>query len=116
MHNADIQALRRALVKLDLVPGFVLSDGFAVDGLTVPGLGIWKGDRVAGCIAAASVVAKVTRDRIMTAYQDIYPEYNFAKHKGYCTASHQRELESHGPCDIHRFSFNNVAKVAEVSA
>src|SRR3954451_19334245 len=65
MHVANLEALRRAIAKLDVRPAYVLTDGFPVDGFEVPGLAIWKGDRVAACIAAASVIAKVTRDRIM---------------------------------------------------
>ena len=67
MHVANVEALRRAVALLDLRPAYVLTDGFPVDGFDVPGLAVWKGDRVAACIAAASVLAKVTRDRIMTA-------------------------------------------------
>lgn len=114
MHVANIQALRRAVFRLDQRPGYVLIDGFRVDGLDAPGLGIWKGDRVAACVAAASIIAKVTRDRIMVDYASHYPDYDFARHKGYCTAAHQRELESHGPCDIHRLSFGNVARTVKV--
>ena len=66
MHVANVEALRRAVALLDLPPAYVLTDGFPVDGLGVPGLAMWKGDRVAACIAAASVLAKVTRYRIMT--------------------------------------------------
>src|SRR5689334_18213809 len=65
MHVANVEALRRALARLDVRPAYVLTDGFPVDGLGVPGLAIWKGDRVAACISAASVLAKVTRDRLM---------------------------------------------------
>ena len=65
MHVANVEALRRAVALLDVPPDYVLTDGFPVDGLGVPGLAVWKGDRVAACIAAASVLAKVTRDRIM---------------------------------------------------
>ena len=65
MHVANVLALRRALLRLDVPPSYVLTDGFSVDGLGVPGLAIWKGDRVAACVAAASILAKVTRDRIM---------------------------------------------------
>ena len=67
MHVANLAALRRALLRLDVAPTYVLTDGFSVDGLGVPGLAVWKGDRVAACVAAASIVAKVTRDRIMAA-------------------------------------------------
>ena len=71
-------------------PSYVLTDGFPVDGLEVPGLAIWKGDRVAACIAAASVLAKVTRDRIMMGMHDHYPAYDFKTHKGYVTDVHSR--------------------------
>jgi ribonuclease HII len=83
-----------------------------VDGLEVPGLAVWKGDRVAACIAAASVVAKVTRDRIMARLDEDYPAYDFATHKGYVTATHTEALEAHGPCPAHRMRFVNVRRVA----
>jgi ribonuclease HII len=86
----------------------VLTDGFTVPGLTAPGLAVWKGDRVAACIAAASVVAKVTRDRMMVGLHDEFPVYDFATHKGYITPTHQAALAEHGPCAEHRFSFVNV--------
>ncbi|MFT4008521.1 MAG: ribonuclease HII [Nocardioidaceae bacterium] len=111
MHVANVQALRRALARLDTRPAYVLTDGFPVDGLDVPGLAVWKGDRVAACIAAASVLAKVTRDRIMTELHDRYPAYDFATHKGYITSSHSAALDEHGPCEIHRRRFVNVRRV-----
>ncbi|RXM22176.1 ribonuclease HII, partial [Citrobacter sp. AAK_AS5] len=85
MHEADLQGLRRALLRLDPQPGFALTDGFAVSGLACPGLAVWKGDQVAACVAAASIIAKVTRDRIMIDYDAQYEGYGFAEHKGYCT-------------------------------
>jgi ribonuclease HII len=111
MHVANVEALRRALARLDVRPSYVLTDGFPVDGLEVPGLAVWKGDRVAGCIAAASVLAKVTRDRIMTDLHGTYPEYDFATHKGYVTSVHTAALEEHGPCPVHRRRFVNVRRV-----
>jgi hypothetical protein len=69
---------------------------------------MWKGDEVAACVAAASIVAKVTRDRIMTGLSEQYPAYGFARHKGYSTRSHMRALARHGPCPEHRASFANV--------
>ena len=98
LHRSNVAALRRALARLELPPGYVLTDGFAVAGLGVPGLAVWKGDRVAGCIAAASVVAKVTRDRIMCELATSYPQYGFDGHKGYCTPEHTAALAEHGPC------------------
>lgn len=112
MHVANLAALRRAVLRLDVPPEFVLTDGFAVDGLGVPSLGVWKGDRVVACVAAASVLAKVTRDRIMTDYQQRYPDYAFDIHKGYCTGLHQQRLEHHGPSPIHRWCFDNVRRAA----
>lgn len=116
MHVADIQALRRALLRLDVAPQYVLTDGFGVDGLGVSGLGVWKGDRVCACVAAASIVAKVTRDRIMRRLDDVYPEYGFGVHKGYCTSQHQRALDEHGPSPEHRMRYDNVAKTVRVGA
>ena len=110
MHVANVEALRRALFRLDLRPAYVLTDGFGVDGLGVPGLAIWKGDRVAACIAAASVIAKVTRDRIMLHWHEVYPQYDFAVHKGYCTPEHQAALDEYGPCPQHRRRFENVRR------
>jgi ribonuclease HII len=112
MHVANIEALRRALARLDVRPAYVLTDGFPVDGLGVPGLAMWKGDRVAACISAASVIAKVTRDRIMMQQHDLWPDYDFATHKGYITADHTEALTEHGPCQIHRMRFVNVRRAA----
>lgn len=116
MHVADLQALRRAVMRLSTPPGFVLTDGFGVDGLPAPGLAVWKGDRVAACVAAASIIAKVTRDRIMTDLAQTWPDYAFEVHKGYCTPLHQSRLEQHGPSPVHRMRFENVRLAARVSA
>ncbi|MBC7633093.1 ribonuclease HII [Aeromicrobium sp.] len=113
LHVANIAALRRALARLTVRPGYVLTDGFPVDGLGVPGLAVWKGDRVAASIAAASVIAKVTRDRIMVQMHGDFPAYDFATHKGYCTAVHQDALRLHGPCDEHRKTYVNVRAAME---
>lgn len=111
MHEADIQGLRRALLRLDPMADYVLTDGFPVDGLGVPGLAVWKGDRVAACVAAASVVAKVTRDRLMADYARQYPQWDFDVHKGYTTKLHQQRLEEFGPSPIHRPNYANVRAV-----
>lgn len=116
LQHANIAALRRALWKLEVRPGYVLTDGFPVDGLGVPGLAVWKGDRVAASIAAASVVAKVTRDRIMVRMHDDFPAYDFATHKGYSTSVHQAALREHGPCDEHRKTYVNVKAAMEGTA
>jgi ribonuclease HII len=112
LHVANIMGMRRALAALLLRPTYVLTDGFPVPGLDVPSLAVWKGDRVAGCIAAASVVAKVTRDRIMVGLHEEFPAYGFDEHKGYCTSEHQDALDAHGPCTQHRYSYVNVRRAA----
>jgi ribonuclease HII len=112
MHVANVEALRRAVALLELRPAYVLTDGFPVDGFDVPGLAIWKGDRVTACIAAASVVAKVTRDRIMTGLDAEWPAYDFKTHKGYITEGHAEALSRHGPCPVHRMRFVNVRRAA----
>jgi ribonuclease HII len=108
LHVCNIAGMRRALAGLSVRPGYALTDGFAVRGLGVPALAMWKGDEVAACVAAASIVAKVTRDGIMTGLSEQYPAYGFARHKGYSTRSHMRALAQHGPCPEHRASFANV--------
>jgi ribonuclease HII len=109
LHVCNLAAMRRALASLDVRPEYVLTDGFPVDGLGVPGLAVWKGDRVAACVAAASVLAKVTRDRLMVQLDEKFPDYGFAVHKGYITEEHSTALTTHGPCSEHRFSYVNVA-------
>lgn len=114
MHVANLEALRRAVALLERRPDFVLTDGFPVDGLGTPSLAMWKGDAVAASVAAASIIAKVTRDRIMTAYAEDHPTYSFAVHKGYCTPLHQSELDAQGPCPIHRMKWDNVRRTTRL--
>jgi ribonuclease HII len=116
MHVANVEALRRAVALLELPPAYVLTDGFPVDGLGVPGLAVWKGDRVAACIAAASVLAKVTRDRIMVGLDADWPAYDFKTHKGYITDAHAGALTEHGPSPVHRWRFINVRRAAGLEA
>ena len=111
LHVCNVAGMRRALAGLASRPGYVLTDGFPVRGLAVPALAMWKGDEVAACVAAASIVAKVTRDRIMKGLSQHYPQYGFARHKGYSTPSHMAALADHGPCREHRQSFANVVEV-----
>src|SRR5262249_8321369 len=85
LHGCNLAGMRRALAALAVRPEYVLTDGFGVPGVGVPGLAIWKGDQVAACVAAASVLAKVTRDRIMVEMDGEFPVYGFAEHKGYAT-------------------------------
>ncbi|HEY5356710.1 MAG TPA: ribonuclease HII [Streptosporangiaceae bacterium] len=114
LHVCNITGMRRALAGLRARPGFVLTDGFPVRGLAVPALAMWKGDQVAACVAAASVIAKVTRDRLMSGLHVDYPVYGFARHKGYSTPSHMTALAEHGPCAEHRYSFVNVSGLLRV--
>jgi ribonuclease HII len=112
LHQANIEALRRAVARLDVAPAYVLSDGFRVDGLPCPSLAMWKGDQVAACVAAASVLAKTVRDAMMTELAQHHPAYGFEVHKGYSTPAHQAALTEHGPCPEHRFTYANVANVS----
>jgi ribonuclease HII len=116
MHVANVEALRRAVALLELPPAYVLTDGFPVDGLGSPGLAVWKGDRVAACIAAASVLAKVTRDRLMVGLDGDWPAYDFKTHKGYITDAHAAALDEHGPSPVHRWRFVNVRRAAGLEA
>jgi ribonuclease HII len=113
MHVTNIEALRRAVSVLEPEPDYVLTDGFPVSGLAQPTLAVWKGDRVAACVAAASVLAKVTRDRVMAELDARFPQYGFAEHKGYITEAHSAALDRHGPCSEHRMRFVNVARARD---
>jgi ribonuclease HII len=108
LHVMNVRAMRQAVLRLQVVPSYVLTDGFPISGMPAPALAVWKGDRVAACVAAASVVAKVTRDRMMTDLDARYPAYGFATHKGYSTPEHSAAMQQHGPCPEHRFSYVNV--------
>jgi len=116
VHAANLDGMRRAVQGLTITPAYVLTDGYAIDGLGIANLAVWKGDQVAHCISAASIIAKVTRDRIMRELDTTFPEYGFAKHKGYITASHTKALNAHGPCIEHRRSFSNVAALINKKA
>jgi len=109
VHAANLDGMRRAVQGLSIEPAYVLTDGYAIEGLGVPNLAVWKGDQVVVSISAASVIAKVTRDRIMREMDLEFPQYGFAGHKGYITAAHTKALNEHGPCAQHRTSFANVA-------
>ena len=109
VHAANLDGMRRAVNGLDVTPAYVLTDGYAIEGLGFPNLAVWKGDQVVVSISAASIIAKVTRDRIMREMDKEFPIYGFAGHKGYITAAHTKALNEHGPCAQHRQSFSNVA-------
>ena len=116
VHAANLDGMRRAVQGLSITPAYVLTDGYAIDGLGIANLAVWKGDQVAHCISAASIIAKVTRDRIMRELDNQFPQYGFAKHKGYITASHTKALNTHGPCIEHRRSFSNIAALINKKA
>jgi ribonuclease HII len=111
---ATMQASKRALAALGLSPRHVLVDGRLIPGLKLPQTRIVGGDRKSFCIAAASIIAKVTRDRMMVAYDEQYPGYGFAQHKGYCTNDHMEQLRELGPSPIHRRSFWPVAAASQL--
>jgi len=114
-HNilrATLEAMRQAVQQLAPRPDLVFVDGTMTFPSDVAQRSLVKGDARCASIAAASIVAKVTRDRLMTAYAKRYPAYGFEMHKGYPTREHYRRLRLHGPCAIHRLSFRGV-RVAE---
>jgi ribonuclease HII len=109
LHKSNLEGFRRAVHALHVNPDYVLTDGYPIEGLAMPTLGIWKGDQVAISISAASIIAKVYRDRIMVKMDEIYPGYGFASHKGYSSALHAEAMKKLGITPIHRRSFSNVA-------
>lgn len=110
--QASLLAMRKAIGGLTTRPDFILVDGtYTVPNVTQPQYAIVDGDARCRAIAAASIVAKVTRDRIMDKYQTLYPDFSFSAHKGYATRAHLAELKKHGPCDIHRRTFRPVAEI-----
>jgi ribonuclease HII len=110
LHRSNIMLLRRAVRALD--PDYALTDGFPVPRMPCPALSIKKGDMVSASVAAASIVAKVTRDRIMVRMARRYPAFGFSHNKGYGTPDHWLALEAHGPTPEHRLSFHGVGQVA----
>jgi ribonuclease HII len=109
LHKSNLEGMRRAINSLEVIPEYVLTDGYAIEGLAIPNLAVWKGDQVAVSISAASILAKVYRDREMVKLDSKYPGYGLARHKGYITAAHTKALGELGVTDIHRKSFANIA-------
>jgi ribonuclease HII len=106
--QASLLAMKRAVEKLSLSPAFLLVDGKFTIHMDLPQEAMIKGESKSASIAAASVVAKVSRDRIMRDYDEKYPLYNFRQHKGYPTKAHRSLVAQHGPCPIHRMTFKGV--------
>ena len=103
--NATYEAMRMAISKLSVTPDVLLNDAVTIPEVMIKQVPIIKGDAKSVSIAAASIVAKVTRDRLMVEYDKLYPEYGFSKNKGYGTAEHIEALKKYGKCEIHRNSF-----------
>ncbi len=106
--KAALEAMKRAILALDPLPDFLLIDGISSVPMSIPQRCLKKGDLISRSISAASVLAKVYRDRIMLRYHEMYPDYGFDKHKGYGTARHMEAIKQHGPCPIHRMTFRGV--------
>lgn len=103
--QATYEAMRQAIEQLKVKPRILLNDAVTIPMVDITQIPIVKGDAKSVSIAAASILAKVTRDRMMAEYDTIFPEYGFGKHKGYGTAAHIQALKEHGPCPIHRTTF-----------
>ncbi len=106
--QATLLAMHEALKGLSKKPDFLLIDALTLPGLKIPQKGIIHGDDLSQSIAAASVIAKVTRDRLMCDYHETYPNYLFSRHKGYGTREHLRRIKEFGPCPLHRKTFRGV--------
>ncbi len=111
--RAVAEAMNRALAALDPQPEFVLLDGRDIASIAFPHSAVTDGDARCYSIAAASIVAKVWRDRLMCRLHEEFPQYGFANHKGYGTAQHQAALRRHGPCRYHRFSFEPIRRLGQ---
>lgn len=111
LHKCNIEGMRRAVMGLKTSAEYVLTDGYPIPGLTIPNLSVWKGDKVAISISAASILAKVYRDRIMVELDKKYPNYGLASHKGYITALHTDAIKKYGVLPIHRKSFANISAI-----
>lgn len=112
--GATRQAMLEAVGRLALEPDLVITDFVSLAGLSCPQRNLVEGDARCASVAAASIIAKVTRDRLMRAVDALYPLYGFARHKGYATAEHLDALDRHGPCAIHRRSFAGVWRQGEL--
>ena len=115
LQRSNIEGMRRAVNALATKADYVLTDGYSIPGLVTPNLAVWKGDQVALSISAASILAKVHRDRIMLNMDSQHPGYGFAEHKGYATAVHEAAMRELGVLDIHRRSYANVAEIAKIN-
>jgi ribonuclease HII len=104
-------AMRRAISQISARVDYALTDGYPIEGLAMPSLAVWKGDAVSLAVGAASIIAKVSRDRIMVEFDRKFPDYGFARHKGYSSQRHMNAIKERGVLPIHRRSYANVAKL-----
>jgi ribonuclease HII len=109
LHRSNLDGMRRAISALGVEPQYVLTDGYEIEGLSSPSLAVWKGDQVALSISAASILAKVHRDRLMEKLDSMFPGYGLATHKGYVTRAHEKALMELGVSPIHRRSYANIS-------
>jgi ribonuclease HII len=116
IHNASIKAMKIALDNLKIKPEFVLIDAIKIPSLEIPQKPIIKGDEKCYSVAAASIVAKVWRDSLMTKLHDVYPHYDFKSNKGYFSRNHVKGIKEKGLCEIHRFSFSIVKKFLNIDS
>lgn len=114
LHKCNLEGMRRAVHALKVKPEYILTDGYSIPGMTEPNLAVWKGDQVAISISAASILAKVYRDRIMIELDRKYPNYGLANHKGYITALHTAAIKKYGVLPIHRKSFSNITEILKL--
>lgn len=113
VYRASQKAMFRAIHQLAVVPDHLLIDAMPLEEVGIPAWSIVRGDALSGSIAAASIVAKVTRDEIMDQLDETFPQYGFCRHKGYATREHLESLERWGPCPVHRFSYEPVRRAQE---
>lgn len=112
----NISAMRRAVAGLGIDVDYLISDGYPVTGVNMPTLAMFKGDSLSVAVGAASIIAKVTRDRIMMEMEERYPGYGFGSHKGYSSALHMQAIADLGVTEIHRTSYRNVAELVRMKS
>jgi len=111
IYQATIQAMLQAVARLSCIPDYLLVDGLKLPHKTIPGAKITQGDTKSQSIAAASIIAKETRDKLMREFHEMWPHYGFDQHKGYGTEKHRKAIEVHGPCAIHRMTFEPLKQL-----
>lgn len=113
LQPSNIGGMRRAITALEVKPDYIITDGYHVQGLEIPSLAMWRGDHVSESVGAASILAKNFRDEVMIKWDQNYPDYGFAVHKGYGTPGHQVAIERFGVLALHRKSFAPIAALVK---